>query len=68
MAISEPATQKNRTIDWIEADKRSPRFGQYVMYRTADYQALGSYERPGEWRFADGGKEENPGRAWQPVN
>jgi hypothetical protein len=65
----EPAQQKTRlTETWIPADKQPPRFGQYVLYRTEQYQALGCYERPGVWLFADGDPERNTVRLWQPVN
>lgn len=68
MATFEPALKERRTEKWFEADKYAPPFGQYVLYRTEDYLALGCYQRPGEWRFSDGEKEPNPVRAWQPVN
>lgn len=65
----EAAKQKTRLSEaWIEADKEAPRFGQYVLYRTEKYQALGCYERPGVWLFAGADPERNAVRMWQPVN
>lgn len=63
------AKQKTRlTETWIEADKQPPRFGQYVLYQTEKYQALGCYERPGVWLFAGEDPERNAVRMWQPLS
>ena len=53
---------------WIPCSEKLPHMSQYVLYCTAQYQALGKRERENWYRAAfDLEPEENPVLCWRPV-
>jgi hypothetical protein len=53
---------------WIACSEELPLASQYVLYCTAQYEALGKRERDSWWRAAFSLEpEENPVLYWRPV-
>ena len=53
---------------WIPCSEQLPHASQYVLYCTAQYQALGKREHEGWYRAAsDLEFEDNPVLRWRPV-
>jgi hypothetical protein len=59
--------QTTQEADWNTASERPPRVGEYVLYRTTRYQAMGRIDYSGRWHTVSGQPERAAVLDWKKL-